>query len=120
MRLIIAAPKQTQQKWLAKGLLECQLPPQVYYSVLSRIITFIMDKTVSFRTDAKKVKALDALAAGQDRDRSYLLNQAIDNYLDLQQYHVELIEKGIRQADAGELVDHRDVEKIVAKLRRKK
>jgi predicted transcriptional regulator len=92
----------------------------VYYSVLWRIITFIMDKTVSFRTDAKKVKALDALAAGQDRDRSYLLNQAIDNYLDLQQYHVELIEKGIRQADAGELVDHREVEKIVAKLSRKK
>jgi predicted transcriptional regulator len=87
-----------------------------YYSVLWRI----MHKTVSFRTDAKKVKALDALASEQDRDRSYLLNQAIDNYLDLQQYHVELIEKGIRQADAGELVDHRDVEKIVAKLRRKK
>ena len=43
-----------------------------------------MDKTVSFRTDMKKVKALDALASEQDRDRSYLLNQAIDNYLDLQ------------------------------------
>jgi predicted transcriptional regulator len=79
-----------------------------------------MDKTVSFRTDSKKVEALDALAAVQDRDRSYLLNQAVDNYLDLQQYHIELIEKGIRQADAGELVDHSEVEKIVAKLRHKK
>jgi RHH-type rel operon transcriptional repressor/antitoxin RelB len=77
-------------------------------------------QTISFRTDAKKVKALDALASMQDRDRSYLLNQAVDNYLDLQQYHIKLIEKGIRQADAGELVDHRDVEKIVAKLQRKK
>jgi len=56
----------------------------------------------------------------QDRDRSYLLNQAVDNYLDLQQYHIELIEKGIRQADAGELVDHSEVEKMVAKLRRRK
>jgi predicted transcriptional regulator len=79
-----------------------------------------MDKTVSFRADAKKVKALDTLASMQDRDRSYLLNQAVDNYLDLQQYHIDLIEKGIRQADAGELVDHREVEKIVAKLRRQK
>jgi|BarGraIncu00222A_1022003.scaffolds.fasta_scaffold327656_1 predicted transcriptional regulator len=91
-----------------------------YLSVSYGVLWRIMHKTVSFRTDAKKVKALDALASEQDRDRSYLLNQAIDNYLDLQQYHVELIEKGIRQADAGELVDHRDVEKIVAKLRRKK
>src|ERR1035438_9750624 len=91
-----------------------------YLSISYGVLWPIMHKTVSFRTDTKKVKALDALASAQDRDRSYLLNQAIDNYLDLQQYHVELIEKGIRQADAGELVDHRDVEKIVAKLRRKK
>ncbi len=79
-----------------------------------------MVKTVSFRTDSKKVEALDALASVYDRDRSYLLNEAVDNYLDLQQYHIERIEEGIRQADAGELVDHSDVEKIVAKLRRKK
>lgn len=68
----------------------------------------------------KKVKALDALASMQDRDRSYLLNQAVDNYLDLQQYQIDLIKKGIQQADAGQLVDHRDVQKIVAKLCRKK
>jgi predicted transcriptional regulator len=79
-----------------------------------------MQKTVSFRTDAKKVKALDKLASIQERDRSYLLNQAVDNYLDLQQYHIELIEKGIRQADAGEMVDHSEVEKMVTKLRRRK
>ncbi len=79
-----------------------------------------MDKTVSFRTDAKKVEALDALATLQDRDRSYLLNQAVDNYLDLNQYHIDLIENGIRQADAGELVDHHEVVKMAARLRRKK
>jgi len=66
------------------------------------------------------VEALDALASLQDRDRSYLLNQAVDNYLELQQYHIELIEQGIRQADAGDLVDHSEVEKMVARLRRKK
>ncbi|MFI5116921.1 MAG: CopG family ribbon-helix-helix protein [Terriglobales bacterium] len=79
-----------------------------------------MDKIVSFRTDAKKVKALDALASVQDRDRGDLLNPALDNYLDLRQYHTYLIQQGIRHADAGQLVDHRDVERIVAKLRRKK
>ncbi len=79
-----------------------------------------MDKTVSFRTDAKKVQALDALASVYDRDRSYLLNEAVDNHLDLQQYHIDLIENGIRQADAGDLVRHADVEKMVTGLRRKK
>ena len=79
-----------------------------------------MNKTVSFRTDARKVHELDSLAAAQDRDRSYLLNEAIDNYLDLQQYHIREIEAGVREADAGDLVDHSEVEKMVAKLRRKK
>jgi predicted transcriptional regulator len=79
----------------------------------------VCDKTVSFRTDAKKVKALDALASMRARDRSCLLNQALDNYLDLEQYHIKLIEKGIQQADTGKLVHHRDVERLGAKVRGK-
>lgn len=79
-----------------------------------------MDKTVSFRTDAKKVEELDRLAEAQDRDRSYLLNEAVDYYLDLQQYHIEAIKEGIRDADAGNLVDHDNVIEEVRKLRRKR
>lgn len=79
-----------------------------------------MDKTVSFRTDARKIKALDALAEAQDRDRTYLLNEAIDHYLDLQAYHKREIEAGIREADAGDLVDQHDVEKMIEELCRRK
>ncbi len=79
-----------------------------------------MQKTVSFRADAKKVQALDALASVQDRDRTYVINEALDNYLDLQRYHMRLIEEGIREADAGEVVDHSEVEKMVSKLLRRK
>ena len=79
-----------------------------------------MDKTVSFYTDAKKLEALDALAAAQQRDRSLLLNEAVENYLDLNDYHVGLIQRGIEQADAGELTDHAEVEKIVQRLRHSK
>lgn len=79
-----------------------------------------MDKTVSFRTDSRKVEALDALAEAQDRDRSYLLNEAIDHYLDLQEYHRRLIEDGIRQADAGQVIPHSEIKKKAAKLRQRK
>jgi len=79
-----------------------------------------MEKTVSFRADSRKIEALDALAALQERDRSSVLNEAVDYYLDLNQYHIALIEQGIKQADAGELVDHAEVEKMVADLRRPK
>ena len=79
-----------------------------------------MDKTVSFRADSRKVEELDRLAEAQDRDRSYLLNEAIDYYLDLQQYHIQSIREGIRDADAGNLVPHEEVIEEVKKLRRKK
>jgi len=79
-----------------------------------------MEKTVSFRTDPKKVQALDALASLQERDRTYLLNEAIDYYLDLHNYHVKLIEEGIRQADAGEVFSHREVKKMLKKLPHRK
>ncbi len=79
-----------------------------------------MDKqTVSFRLDSRKVTTLDTLAEALDRDRSYLLTEAVTAYLDVQQWHVNQIKAGIRQADAGELIDHAQVRKRLAIWRRR-
>lgn len=86
----------------------------LYYNVLFND----MDKqTVSFRLDADKVDALDSLAKTLDRDRTYLLNQAIEAYLDVQQWQLEHIRAGIRQADAGNLLDHAQVKRRAGKWR---
>jgi predicted transcriptional regulator len=78
-----------------------------------------MDKqTISFRIDGDKVEALDTLAEALDRDRTYLLNEAVSAYLEVQRWHIEQIERGIRQADAGKMVDHSKVKKMVAGWRR--
>ena len=42
-------------------------------------------QTVSFVLDSDKVSALDDLAARLGRNRSFLLNEAITAYLDVQQ-----------------------------------
>jgi predicted transcriptional regulator len=79
-----------------------------------------MDKlTVSFRIDEDKVEALDTLAEALDRDRTYLLNEAVGAYLDVQRWHIEQIERGVRQAEAGKMVDHAKVKKMVAGWRRR-
>ena len=79
-----------------------------------------MDKqTISFRLDAGKVSTLDALAQSLDRDRSYLLNEAVTAYLDVQQWHLDQIEAGIRQADAGKLIEHAEIRKTFRKRRRR-
>ena len=79
-----------------------------------------MDKqTLSFRLDTDKAGALDALAEALDRDRSYLLNEAVTAYLDVQHWHIEQIKTGLRQADAGRLVDHAEVRMAMARKRRR-
>jgi len=76
-------------------------------------------QTINFRLDAEKVSDLDTLAKALDRDRSYLLNEAVRSYLEVQQWQIEQIDKALEQADAGKLIDHSDVRKMAAKWLRR-
>ncbi len=67
------------------------------------------EKTISFRSDAEKIEALDALAAAQDRPRSYLINEAISNYIELHAYQDALVRKGIEDVRGGRVIDHEEV-----------
>ena len=79
-----------------------------------------MDKqTISFRLESDKVAALDELADSMDRDRTYLLNEAVGAYLELQQWQVERIEAGLAETDAGKLIPHSKVKAMAAKWRKK-
>jgi|GraSoiStandDraft_46_1057282.scaffolds.fasta_scaffold1723721_2 predicted transcriptional regulator len=73
-------------------------------------------QAVNFRLENSKIAALDHLAKSLDRDRSYLLTEAVDSYLDLYQWQIEQIRDGIREADAGKLIDH---EVVVKRMRKK-
>jgi predicted transcriptional regulator len=77
-------------------------------------------KTLTFRTAEEKVSALDFVAALQQRDRSFILNEAVDQYLSLYDYHTSLIQEGIRQADAGELIPHSEIRKMAATWSKKR
>ena len=67
------------------------------------------EKSISFRSSKKKIDALDALAAGQERPRSYLINEAISNYIDLQAYQHALVRKGLEEFRKGRVVSHHSV-----------
>lgn len=69
------------------------------------------EKTISFRANADKIDALDALAAAQDRPRSYLINEAITSYIELHAYHDALVRKGLEEMREGRVVSHDDVVK---------
>jgi predicted transcriptional regulator len=73
------------------------------------------EKTISFRADTEKIDALDSLAAAQDRSRSYLINEAITNYIQLHAYHDALVRKGLEDMRRGRVVSH---EEVIKRLKR--
>jgi predicted transcriptional regulator len=66
-------------------------------------------RTASIRVDEEKLDRLDKLAESIDRPRSWLINQAIDRYLDEEEQFLAAVEEGIAAADRGELVPHEQV-----------
>ena len=77
-------------------------------------------KTISFRMRAEAVETLDALAETMDRDRTHLLKEAVERYLELNEYHIKLIEKGLRAAERGDFVPDAEMKKLIARMRRAK
>lgn len=75
-------------------------------------------QTITFRIDARKRKALDSIAADLDRDRSYVLNEAIENYLDVHQWQFDHIKKGLRQAESGHFAKDGEVTAAFANWRK--
>jgi predicted transcriptional regulator len=67
------------------------------------------EKTISFRAVAEEIEALDSLAATQERPRSYLINEAIANYIELHAYQDALVRKGLEEMRKGRVVSHEQV-----------
>jgi predicted transcriptional regulator len=75
-----------------------------------------MDKVnVTLRLDSDKIALLDQLAQSDDRDRTYLIKQAIDGYLKMRQWQIDEIKKAVAEADAGDFVPDDEMESLLAK-----
>ena len=76
-------------------------------------------KATSIRIDEKKLRRLDRLAQAMDRPRSWVVGQAIDSYLDHDDWFTQEVKRGIAEADRGKLIPHGDVLRELKSLRRK-
>ncbi len=59
-------------------------------------------ESIGFRIESEKRVALDELSQAMQCDRSTLINEAIDAYLELHYWQIELINKRLVSANAGE------------------
>jgi predicted transcriptional regulator len=70
-------------------------------------------RTISFRIDSEKVAQLDLIAKALDRDRSYLLNEAVESYLSEQRRFAAMVEEGLEASRKGELIDDEEVGRMI-------
>ncbi|MDF5712584.1 MAG: CopG family transcriptional regulator [Rhizonema sp. NSF051] len=73
-------------------------------------------ENITFRLENEKRVILDAIAAGLDRDRTYVLNEAVDLYLEVYQWQIAQIKAGLAEADAGDFATEEEVESVFARL----
>jgi predicted transcriptional regulator len=75
--------------------------------------------TITVRVEPEIRGALDSLATALDRDRSYVINEALAAYIEMHSWQVEHIRLGLREAEAGNFVNDREVKRVINRLRRK-
>jgi len=68
---------------------------------------------VSIRIDEEKIEVLNELAKANKRDRSFVINEAIDLYLDMNEWQIERIKAGVKQADQGKFAKAPELSKAI-------
>jgi predicted transcriptional regulator len=73
-------------------------------------------ENVTFPIDRDRKEALRAIAAVMDRDIGYVLNEAIASYLEIYQWLLDEINKGVAEVEAGDFANDDEVQAAFAKL----
>ena len=68
---------------------------------------------ITVRMPASVAKRLKKLADSMDRSKSYVAVEAIEQYLDYQEWKIEAIQEGLDAIDRGEVMDWKDVKKLL-------
>jgi len=71
----------------------------------------------TIRSNSSRVKKLDQLASKLDRSRNYLVNKAIEQYLDINSWQIEQIKQGVKAADEGRFVDDAEMRRVFNKYK---
>jgi predicted transcriptional regulator len=64
---------------------------------------------VSVRLDATLSEQVTAIAAALDRPKSWVIEQAVKDFVAVQEWQLAAIDEGIKAADAGRVAAHEDV-----------
>ena len=70
---------------------------------------------ISVRLSNDIARRLANLVAATERSKSYLAEQALEEFIAHQEWQVKAIQQGVRQANTGKLVEHRKAIQVLSK-----
>ena len=70
-----------------------------------------VEKTTTVRMESRTLKRIDGLAHAMSRSRAWVINQAVERYLDYEEWFVGEVMHALKQVEAGEVLEHREVVK---------
>jgi RHH-type transcriptional regulator, rel operon repressor / antitoxin RelB len=76
-----------------------------------------MLEVMTIRVDQKTKRRLEKLADATERTKSFLAAEALRSYLDLNEWQIQEIRAGVREADAGDFASETEVEAVLTKWR---
>lgn len=68
---------------------------------------------LTVRVEPETRESIDAIAEATNRDRSFIINEALSAYIDVYRWQVEHIHAAIREADAGRFVPEAEAERRI-------
>jgi predicted transcriptional regulator len=72
-------------------------------------------KTTTVRIDDDMLGRVDGLAKALSRSRSWVINQAIDRFLDYEEWFAKEVKDGLEEVERGEIATH---DEVVASFRK--
>ena len=82
----------------------------------SIMTTIIKREQVSFKLESNTKQRLEALATATRRTKTFILEEAINQYLAINEWQLKCIEEGIEDAKAGRFIDS---ETLIKKLEKR-
>jgi predicted transcriptional regulator len=67
------------------------------------------EKTTTIRMNGRTLKRVDGLAHAMSRSRAWVINKAVERYLDYEEWFVSEVKQALKEVEAGKLVEHEAV-----------
>jgi predicted transcriptional regulator len=64
------------------------------------------ERTTTIRMDSRTLRRVDGIARTMSRSRAWVINQAVERYLDYEEWFAGEMKEGLREAEAGKVVAH--------------